>query len=136
MRRSISQWLSAMPTKVERAWMDEITRLGCIVCLLQRYGFVPPAVHHLLDEGGRRIGHLFSIPLCQPGHHKDAPKSSGEISRHPNKARFEERYGTEESLLEKTREMIGWKAKSFCLFGFSHQRRLPEHIAKPRDDSN
>ena len=100
-----------MPTKAEKAWMDAITQLGCLICLLQGRGFVPCAVHHMLDEGGRRIGHLYSIGLCDPGHHKNAPKSSGEISRHPNKARFEERYGTEASLLEKTREMIGWRVK-------------------------
>lgn len=90
--------------------MDAITQLGCLICLLQGRGFVPCAVHHMLDESGRRIGHLYSIGLCDPGHHKNAPKSSGEISRHPNKARFEERYGTEQYLWEKTREMIGWKA--------------------------
>jgi hypothetical protein len=36
------------PTKEERAWMDSITRLGCIVCRIQGRGFVPAAVHHLL----------------------------------------------------------------------------------------
>lgn len=101
-----------MTTKAEKAWMDAITQLGCLICLLQGRGFVPCAVHHMLDEGGRRIGHLYSIPLCDPGHHKNAPKSSGEISRHPNKARFEERYGTEQYLWEKTREMIGWHVQT------------------------
>lgn len=97
-----------MPTKVERAWMDAVTGYGCIVCRGQGRGYVPCAVHHLLDEGGRRMGHLFTIGLCDPGHHKGAPKSSGEISRHPYKARFEAEYGTEEELLEQTRYVLGW----------------------------
>lgn len=85
--------------------MATITRLGCICCRMQGRGYVPAAVHHLLS-GGVRKGHLFSIPLCDPGHHQGAPKSSGEISRHPNKAAFEARYGTEEFLLELTQRVV------------------------------
>jgi hypothetical protein len=93
------------PTKLEREWMDAITDLGCIVCLLKGWGYVPAAVHHL-KNGNRRLGHLFSIPLCDPGHHQNALAESGEISRHPNKARFEAAYGTEEELLEKVRRLV------------------------------
>lgn len=93
------------PTKAERLWMDKITALGCIVCRNQGRGFVPAAVHHIL-RGGIRIGHLFSLPLCDPGHHQNAPTGCGEISRHPNKAQFEERYGTEMQLLEQCRELV------------------------------
>ena len=93
------------PTKAEKQWMDKIVRLGCIVCRIQGRGYVPPAVHHI-TKGSRRIGHMHTLPLCQPGHHMDAPKESGEISRHPNKARFEAKYGTEEYLLELTQEAV------------------------------
>lgn len=86
--------------------MDRITQLGCIVCLLR--GFRTPGVpHHLLTDGGRRIGHLSTICLCDPGHHQNAQPGSGKVSRHPNKARFEAVYGTEESLLERTRQLVG-----------------------------
>jgi len=93
------------PTKAEREWMESIGRLGCIVCRAQGRGYVPAAVHHILD-GGRRTSHLETIPLCDPGHHQGAPKSSGEVSRHPNKAAFEARYGTEEFLLELTQRVV------------------------------
>ena len=93
------------PTKAEREWMAAITRLGCICCRMQGRGYVPAAVHHLVS-GNRRLGHLSSIPLCDPGHHQGAPRSSGEISRHPNKAAFEARYGTEEFLLELTQRVV------------------------------
>lgn len=89
-------------TKPERKWMDSITQLGCIVCLLTGRGFVPGAVHHIL-VGGRRVGHSHTICLCDPGHHKGAARDSGEISRHPNRRAFEARYGTEASLLAETR---------------------------------
>lgn len=94
------------PTKAEKAWMDKIVRLGCIVCSIQGRGWVPCLPHHMLNESGHRIGHLFTIPLCDPGHHQGAPKNSGEVSRHPNKARFEAQYGTEEFLLEVTQRAV------------------------------
>lgn len=94
-----------MTTKLERAWMDAITQIGCIVCLVfERAPGTPGAVHHLL-RGGRRIGHLDSICLCDPGHHQRSPIAA-KISRHPDKARFEQAYGTEAALLEKSRRIV------------------------------
>jgi len=94
------------PTKAERAWMSAITSLGCIVCRNRGYGFVPAAVHHI-TAGSRRLGHLFTLPLCDPGHHQGAPKDCGEISRHPDKARFEAEYGTEMELLAQVKRLLG-----------------------------
>jgi hypothetical protein len=93
-------------TKAEKQWMDAITRMGCVVCYMRGYPGTPAVPHHLLDDGGRRIGHLSTIPLCDPGHHQNAPANSGKISRHPNKARFEAAYGTEEELLAETRAIV------------------------------
>lgn len=92
------------PTVEEAAWMASIVSLGCIACLLDG---VPPratAVHHIL-RGGRRIGHLFTLPLCQPGHHMDGGYI-GLVSRHPFKARFEALYGKELDLLELVRQKV------------------------------
>ena len=87
------------PTVMERAWMDKIAQYGCIACRIDGHGYRPPAVHHIL-RGGLRIGHMFTLPLCDPGHHQ-AGQSIGLISRHPWKARFEAKYGTELELLER-----------------------------------
>lgn len=93
-----------MTTLAERAWMDDISQIGCIVCLLfENAPGTPGAVHHLLS-GGRRIGHLDTICLCDPGHHQKG--TVRKVSRHPNKARFEAAYGSEVRLLEKTRELV------------------------------
>lgn len=89
-------------TKAERAWCDDITAIGCIACRVMGFIGTPAEVHHL-KSGGRRIGHQHSIPLC-PGHHRNA--EAGKVSRHPNKARFEAAYGSEEALLNKTRELV------------------------------
>lgn len=92
-----------MTTSAESIWMDHIVQLGCVVCHLQGHPDTPAEVHHLLD-GGRRVDHLHTIPLCSPGHHRNGNRFK--ISRHPNKTNFEAAYGTEESLLEKTRELV------------------------------
>ena len=92
------------PTVAESAWMDAITTLGCIACILDGHERRPGAVHHILS-GGRRMGHLFTLCLCDPGHHQGG-QQLGLISRHPWKARFEERYGSELSLLELTKSTI------------------------------
>ncbi len=92
------------PTAQERAWMDAITTLGCIACLIDGHPGTPGAVHHIL-RGGRRIGHLHSICLCDPGHHQNG-QERGVVSRHPYKARFEQRYGTEPELLARSRALV------------------------------
>ena len=86
--------------------MDAICQIGCIVCLVhERLPGVPGCPHHLLTDGGRRIGHLHTICLCDPGHHQNSPTPK-KISRHPTKARFEAAYGSEEYLLERSRHLV------------------------------
>lgn len=92
------------PTVEEAAWMDRIIAHGCVACLIDRVPPRPAEVHHIL-RGGRRIGHLFTIPLC-PGHHRDGTGAPGLIARHPFKARFEARYGNEELLLSDLRHKL------------------------------
>lgn len=91
-------------TSAERDWCDQITRLGCIVCYLHGFGHTPAAVHHIL-KGGRRIGHMHTIPLCYT-HHNSGVNTRIAVSRHPYRAEFERRYGTESYLLGKTRELV------------------------------
>lgn len=85
------------PTATEREWLDWIVAYGCVACHLDGVPPRPTAVHHLL-RGGIRMGHLHSIGLCDPGHHQNGAPL-GMVSRHPWKARFEAKYGTEKELL-------------------------------------
>jgi hypothetical protein len=94
------------PTKLESDWMDRIVAYGCIACRIDGRGFVAAAVHHIL-RGGRRIGHLFTLPLCDPGHHQNGAHLD-KVSRHPWKARFEARYGTEFELLARLKRELGF----------------------------
>lgn len=94
------------PTAEEAKWMDAIVRYGCIACVLDGQQPRPTAVHHIL-RGGRRIGHLFTIGLCDPGHHQQGA-SLGLVSRHPWKARFEAKYGAELELLAMLKAKLGF----------------------------
>lgn len=94
------------PTVLEQRWMDAIVAYGCIACHVGGFGYSEsPAVHHIL-RGGRRLGHLFTLPLCDPGHHQGG-ELNFKISRHPWKARFEAKYGTELELLAKLKTELG-----------------------------
>ena len=98
------------PTVEERRWMDFIVGHGCIACRLDGMGYRAPAVHHIL-RGGVRMGHLYTLGLCDPGHHQGG-QQFGMVSRHPDKARFEQRYGSEQHLLEMLQKAylahVGW----------------------------
>lgn len=92
------------PNAAEQAWLDKVAAFGCIVCYLSHHAKTPCAVHHPLS-GGRRMGHLFAIGLCDPGHHQNSP-TPAKISRHPEKARFEAAYGTEAELLAQLQALL------------------------------
>lgn len=84
-----------MATNEEQRWMNWIVDHGCVVCRS------PALVHHLLS-GGRRVGHLDTIPLCYL-HHQSGRNDKQVVSRHPWRKQFEQRYGTEQELLNNLR---------------------------------
>lgn len=87
------------PTATEKRFHDMLCNVvGCAAC---RFGhnmithYV--SVHH---QRGRvhKLAHYFVLPLCA-GHHQDGTGAHWMVAVHPDKARFEDRYGTQESLL-------------------------------------
>lgn len=92
------------PTKDEAAWMAAIEAYGCIACRADGHEPRPTAVHHIVS-GNRRMGHKFTLPLCDPGHHQGGD-ALGLTSRHPWKARFEEAYGFELDLLAQLQGVL------------------------------
>jgi len=93
------------PSAEEQRYLDSLRELGCIVCL-ETMGIFSPAVPHHMDGKTKPGAHLRSFPLCYE-HHQGGKNDWQCVSRHPHKARFEERYGSEDELLEKTRERLG-----------------------------
>lgn len=92
---------SKTATKAERAHMARIADMGCIACRKDG-NFRPAAVHHIV-QGQRRMGHMYVLPLCDPGHHQNGAQF-GMVSVHPYKARFEAMYGTQMDLLKAIEE--------------------------------
>lgn len=95
------------PTVEERRWLDAIVAYGCVACALDGRLEVPPAVHHIVVTG-RRLGHRFSLPLCDPGHHQGGGPL-GVISLHPGRnPAFIARYGAELNLLRELEDVLGF----------------------------
>jgi hypothetical protein len=94
------------PTVEEKRWMDVIVNYGCIACHIDGHEPRPTTVHHIL-RGGVRMGHLFSLPLCDVGHHQKG-EHLGFVCRHPDKAAFEAKYGTEWELLARLKTELGF----------------------------
>ena len=92
-------------TKAEAKWMTAIVRIGCIACRVMGHDGVPGLVHHLLSDGKRRRGHLFTICLCWL-HHQAGVCDDEIVSRHPWKKKFEQRYGSEAKLLRMTKKLV------------------------------
>jgi len=92
------------PTAEERRWLDAICQLGCIVCL-REHGVYSPAVPHHIDGKTKPGAHKLTIPLCYP-HHQGGKDCAEYTSRHPHKARFERRHGTENELLTYCQELV------------------------------
>ena len=91
-------------TVEEKTWMDQITNLGCIVCL-KVWGLATPAEVHHINGKAKKGSQLETIPLCY-AHHRGGKDTPSWSSRHPYKSRFEQRYGTELELLDYTRNEI------------------------------
>ena len=51
--------------KEEKARMGKVAQLPCCVC-----GDYPVEVHHI-TQCGRRLGHMFTLPLCTEDHRGD-----------------------------------------------------------------
>lgn len=84
--------------------MSLVSDLGCIVCLLFLKVYTPPEIHHT-DGKTKEGSHRKILGLCCR-HHRITSNDDLWISRHPDKARFEKEYGTEQELMNKTRALL------------------------------
>lgn len=81
-------------TQKEIEFHDRVAQLGCISC--RQEGNYNPwvSIHHA--HGRTKPGcHMWVLPLCHP-HHQD---NGTAIARHPNKRRWEAKYGKEDDLI-------------------------------------
>lgn len=92
------------PSAAEKRFHTALASLGCIACRLD--GRLNPivSIHHI--ECRTRPGaHLRVLPLCA-GHHQDGTGIPGLIAVHPWKRRFEDRYGSQDELLQRCQGLL------------------------------
>ena len=87
-------------TKREKAYLDRVASLGCVVCRNHGYGDTPAQIHHIRTGQGmsQRASNYLVIPLC-PQHHTDGGKG---VAIHAGQQSFEAIYGSELDLLAQT----------------------------------
>jgi len=87
-------------TRAEKAHQDKVASFGCIACWLDGIANPHVSIHHV--NGRTKPGaHMQVLPLCFK-HHQGGTEDSPSV--HPWKRRFEERYGTQQSLLQRLAE--------------------------------
>ena len=96
-----------MTPKQRQRRFAALTDMGCIVCLNQGRGWVPPEIHHLKGSPwsgmGKKEDDANTIPLY-PGHHRYG--GDGEIGFHQSPAEFRERYGSQGDLYAQVEERL------------------------------
>lgn len=94
------------PNAEELRFMDAIGSLGCLACA--KDGNVNPwiSLHHI--QGRTQVGaHKKVIGLCAGHHQKGTGNDPTMIAVHPDKYRFEQKYGTQYELLEEAKQKLG-----------------------------
>lgn len=85
-------------TKEQKRWWDMLAnQVGCIACRSGHGRFNDYCSIHHVDGRTKPHAHWYVLPLCELHH-----QVGGEgVALHHNKARFTDRYGTEDELLQK-----------------------------------
>lgn len=91
------------PTAEERRYINAVTLVGCLICLLWEYVYTPPEIHHT-DGKTKEGAHFKIIPLCL-NHHRGGRDCERYTSRHPYKKAFQARYAPESELLTMTKRL-------------------------------
>jgi hypothetical protein len=93
------------PTAAEQRFIDQVAALGCRACAKDGIENPDCSPHHI--DGRTRPGaHFLVIGLCAGHHQKGTGSDKTLIAVHPDKARFEARYGTQRELLAECIEII------------------------------
>lgn len=88
----------------ERAHLNAVASLGCIVCRDLGFEDSPAECHHIRTGKGRtRASHYETLPLC-PKHHRIGGPG---VAFHAGPKIWQEHYGSELELLARVNEEVG-----------------------------
>ena len=93
------------PTAEEARFMDAIAKLGCVACRKDGWENLDVSVHHI-DGRTKPDAHRLVLPLCAGHHQAGTGANPTLIAVHPDKARFEARYGAQRELLAECVAML------------------------------
>ncbi|AUR89917.1 recombination enhancement RecA-dependent nuclease [Vibrio phage 1.134.O._10N.222.52.B8] len=89
--------------KTEKAHIEKVVSLGCIVCSGWGIQGSPAEAHHIGNGTmGKKASNFEVIPLC-PAHHRLGGYG---VAVHAGRKAFESAYGTERELLEMVLEKV------------------------------
>lgn len=93
-------------TPEEFAHMDRVRELGCMACAIKGdFAKKKIDVHHL-KRGGKRVGHMYVIPLCNA--HHQGNRGSTEPAVHKGMKAFRAAFGYDDwGLWQKLQVMLG-----------------------------
>jgi len=99
---------SSQPNAKEKEHMNKVREFGCIACyLLSGVVGTPCSIHHVYGSVrslSRPEPHLLVLGLCGAHHQGTEKKPGGYV--HGSLHEFEEAFGSQDSLIEKTRDII------------------------------
>lgn len=94
------------PTAEEARFMDMMGTLPCICCLKDGWENWETSLHHV-DGRTKEGAHFLVLPICAGHHQAGTGPNPTLIAVHPDKARFEARYGKQMDLLAECMAMLG-----------------------------
>jgi hypothetical protein len=97
----------AVTSEEKRLWDRMASEVGCIACRVAgRPTSDYVSIHHI--EGRTKPGcHQLVLPLCAGCHQQGTGADKSLVAVHPNKAAFEQLYGTQHELLAVVHSLLG-----------------------------
>lgn len=88
-------------TKAEKEYLSRVADLSCLICQM------PAEIHHITTARGfgGRASHYDTLPLC-PFHHRLGNRGE---AVHAGVKTWEERFGTQKSLVKKVQQILGYE---------------------------
>ena len=94
---------SKKTTQEDLGHMASVKELPCACCDAE-----PPSIAHHIVKSFKRLGHKFTIPLCDRHHEDELGRFKGKNSIGKDKKGFIKAFGTEESLLLITWDKLNY----------------------------
>ena len=95
----------AVTKEEKQLWSRMVAAVGCIACYLDGIANDYVSIHHI-DGRTKPECHKKVLPLCAGHHQSGTGNDKTLIAVHPDKARFEARYGAQLLLLQLVMTMI------------------------------